>query len=439
MSVLSTLEVTPTRLRVWGVRSCFSVLDQGFTSGGGFVINLLLARWLAPEVYGAFAVAFAGLLFVSGFHNVLLLEPVSVIGPASYARQLPAYFLCQLKVHAVLVGILSGLILLAGGVLALVGSEKALVGAMLGSGVALPLLLLLWLARRMCYVVQRPGVAVWASILYLALILTGLIALHHRGGLGPLTAFLVVGFASLLASFLVLSQLGVLQATDGQQASPTWRKALRENWKYGRWLVASTALFSAANQTQTFLAAGLLGLGAAGALRAMQMPSLVMTQIVSAAGLLVLPSMAYDFGQGMVSRLRKKATLTSFFLTAMALACVAGLLPLAGQAEHVLYGGKYAAYSWLIPVLGLLPVCSGFAIGYSMALRASRNPQFDLLSNSVSAPVGVLSAVLFIHWWGIGGAAGSMVLGLATYAAVFFWSYRSWVGRAPKASEAVAC
>src|SRR6266851_8446150 len=134
------LLLTPAKLRVWGWRSVMSLVDQGLTSGAGFAVNLLLARWMAPEVYGAFAVAFAGFLFVSGFHNVLLLEPVSVIGPASYARQLPAYFLCQLKVHAVLAGILSGLILLAGGVLALAGSHKALVGAMLGSGVALPLL-----------------------------------------------------------------------------------------------------------------------------------------------------------------------------------------------------------------------------------------------------------------------------------------------------------
>jgi len=60
-----------------------------------------------------------------------------------------------------------------------------------------------------------------------------------------------------------------------------------------------------------------------------------------------------------------------------------------------------------------------------MALRASQRPQFDLLANSVSAPVAVVSAVLFIRWWGIGGAAASTVLGFAAYAAVFFLSYRA--------------
>jgi hypothetical protein len=60
--------LTMARLRVWGARSALSLLDQGLTSGAGFCVNLVLARWMPAEVYGAFAVVFAGLLFISGFH-----------------------------------------------------------------------------------------------------------------------------------------------------------------------------------------------------------------------------------------------------------------------------------------------------------------------------------------------------------------------------------
>jgi O-antigen/teichoic acid export membrane protein len=61
-----------------------------------------------------------------------------------------------------------------------------------------------------------------------------------------------------------------------------------------------------------------------------------------------------------------------------------------------------------------------------MALRASQKPHFDLLANAVAAPVGVLTAVIFIKLWGVGGAATSLVAGFATYAAVYFCSYRQW-------------
>ncbi len=424
MATFSILEITPERLWVWGIRSGLSVVDQGFTSGSGFLVNLLLARWLSADVYGAFAVAFAGFLFVAGFHNVLLLEPMSVMGPAGYVKRLPAYFASQLRVHLVLVGPLSILLLLAGAVVALRTPHSPLVGALIGSGVALPLLLLYWLARRMCYIVQRPSVAAMTSSFYLAFIFAGLFGLRSWGVLSPLTAFLLVATASAITSLLLLREMGVLKTSLVGEDTPRWRETLRENYTYGRWLVGSTILYSVSNQVQTFLAAALLGLGAAGILRAMQLPALVMTQTVTAAGLLFLPALSYDFGRGQVDRLRHKATVVSAGLTLAAL-CFATLLALiSSPLEHVLYAGKFAAQAWLIPLLGLIPVATGFSMGYSMALRASQKPHYDLLCNAVAAPVGLVSAILFVRWWGLAGAAFSMVLGFATSAAVVFLSYR---------------
>lgn len=422
------LLLTPARLRVWGWLSASSLVDQGLTSGSGFILNLLLARWLPAETYGAFAVAFAVFLFASGFHNVLLLEPMCVFGPASYSDRLRDYFRVQLKVHAVLVGTLSGLILLSAALLTAFGLRTPLTSALIGSGIALPFLLLLWLVRRMCYVVQRPFSAVTGSVFYFVAMLAGLAALRLRGVLNPFTAFLLVASASTLASALLLYQHGIFGPGSDPQGSPGWREVFRENWRYGRWLVASTALYAACSQTQTFLTAGLLGLGLAGVLRAMQMPSLVMTQMVVASGLLVMPSMSRDFGLGRMAHLRSKATLTSAALAVIALVYAAALFMTASPIERLFYGGKYASFAWLIPLLSLVPVCTGFSTGYSMALRASQKPQFDLLANSVSAPVAVVSAVLLIRWWGMGGAAASTVLGFAAYAAVFFLSYRGWRG-----------
>ena len=435
MATISILELTPDRIRVWGFRSSVAILDQGLTSGSSLVLNLLLARWLPTETYGAFAVAFAGFLFASGFHNVLLLEPMSVFGPTRYAGQLRSYFRSNVTAHAALVGPLSALVLLGGVAMAFHGSQQ-LAGALLGGGIALPFLLLLWLVRRMCYVGQRPSVALFASSFSLIVISGGLFGLHERRALTPFTAFALTGVASLFASLLLLRQLGVVGLTSSQGPSPSWTQVLRENWNYGRWLVASTTLFSAFSQTQTFLVAGFLGLSAAGVLRAMQMPALVMTQIVTAMGLVVLPSMSYDFGLGRFHQLRMKASVTAFVLTTIALVYAVALFILARSTEHILYGGKYALYSGLIPIFALIPVCTGFAMGYSMALRASQKPHFDLLSNSLAAPVGVLSCVIFLHLWGISGAVASMVLSFATYALVFFWSYSVWAVRGAKKRQA---
>jgi O-antigen/teichoic acid export membrane protein len=417
---------TSANLRVWGSRSALSLIDQGFTSGAAFGVNIFLARWVPANVYGAFAVAFAGFLFVSGFQNVLLLEPISVFGPSRYANRLPQYFKTQLSIHALLIGVLSTSVILAGLIVRHFSPDNPLVGAMLGGGIALPFMLLLWLARRMCYIMQRPATAAIGSASYLVFVGVGLLALKHFALLGSFTAFALLGGGSLLSAVVLIWLLGILKDFPATQPAISWRLALKENWTYGRWLVGSVLLFSISSQAQTFLVAASLGLGAAGILRAMQIPSLVMAQVVTATGLLVLPTLSYDFGQGLIHRMRHKAVLVSVALLAVTLSFAALLAIEAPRIGYILYGEKYASQIWLMPILCLIPVANGAAMGFSMALRASQKPRFDLISNLFAAPIAIISAVVFMHFWGLAGAAASMVLSfivLTGVTLVFFYSF----------------
>jgi Na+-driven multidrug efflux pump len=63
-------------------------------------------------------------------------------------------------------------------------------------------------------------------------------------------------------------------------------------------------------------------------------------------------------------------------------------------------------------------------MGCSMALRASQKPHFDLIANAIAAPIGLLTAICFMRWWGIGGAAVSMVVSFAAASVVACLSYR---------------
>ena len=414
------LVLNSRNLRAWGAKSVLSLLDQGFTSAASFGVNVFLARWMPVEVYGAFAVAFAAFLFFSGFHNVLLLEPMSVLGPSRYADRLPAYFRTQLLVHTVLVGALSVAACLSGLVMWRITPGSPLVAAVIGGGLALPFMLLLWLARRMCYVVLRPSIAVFGSGVYLIFVAAGLFLLSRFGQLGAFTAFLLMGCGSLLAAILLIWLLGLTAAAEKKTS---WRTALQQNWEYGRWLAGGAVLFSLSSQMQTFLVAALLGLGAAGIFRAVQIPMLVMTQVVFCVGPVILPAFSYDYGRGAIRGMRRKASLVSFGLGVGAL-CFVGLLALfALPVEHLLFGDRYVAYAGLIWFLALIPVTQGAALGYSMALRASQTPHFDLVANAIAAPVAVVSAIACIHWMGLKGAAISLVAGYAVYGAVTIYVY----------------
>ena len=415
------VEITRERLQFWGIRYGLSVLDQGLTSGAGFLLNLFLARWLTSEAYGAFAVIFAILVFMSSFQNVLVLEPMAVLGPARYSAEMTRYLQGQLKVNAVVVVFLSGLILMASRVMVALNTQQPLVVATVSSAAAIPFLLLFWMVRRVCYVVQRPAIAVWASGGYMAFTLAGLYLLHTTGWLDIGRAFLLVAAASMLAVLVPLRQLRLLE-TD-ERAAYSWKSVVAENWNYGRWVMASAILYPLSNQAQTYLTAAMIGLGAAGILRAMQIPAQVMTQIVIATALLMLPAMSQEFGLGRTERLRKKALLSTFALTVMALVYALVLWMFAKPVEHILFAGKFAAYAWLIPLLGLVPLFTAFGTGLSMGLRAAQKPQLDLIANAVAAPIAILSAVVFIKLWGISGAALSLVAGAAAMGAVLFWLF----------------
>ena len=426
------LQFTAERLRVWGARAAFSLWDQGLASGANFAANLLLARWLPTAAYGAFAVAFAVYTFIYGFYNVLLLEPMSVLGPSRHPESLQGYFRTQLTLHVVLACPLAILGLLTGLVFWRIAPESPLVGAIMGLGLTLPFILLLWLARRICYAVQRPSMAATGSTIYLGFIGLGLVALNHFRVLGPFTAFVWMGSGSFLASMYLIVQTGLLKGGLVRSSNMSWREVWQENWNYGRWLVGSAALSSVVSQAQVFFVSALLGLGAAGVLRAMQLPALLVTQISTATGFLILPIFAYDVRAGAMLKMRQKAILVSVGISSFAVILGAVTWAFSGPLEQTLYSGKYASYAWLMPVLVLVTLAYGPMQGFGMALRAIRKPQFDLVSGLFAAPIAVLCAYLGTGWWGLAGAAFSLILGFAVQAVVAGVYFRRLVPKAGK-------
>src|SRR3712207_1992334 len=78
-------------LKRWVTKGLWAVLDQGFFASSNFVLNVLLARWLAPADYGAFSLAFAVFLLIGSLHTAVLTEPMLVFGPGKYKDRLSEY------------------------------------------------------------------------------------------------------------------------------------------------------------------------------------------------------------------------------------------------------------------------------------------------------------------------------------------------------------
>jgi O-antigen/teichoic acid export membrane protein len=147
---------------------------------------------------------------------------------------------------------------------------------------------------------------------------------------------------------------------------------------------------------------------------------------MAATMLLLLPSISYELGRGDLARLHHKVLLSTAALTAFGLAFVAALYLFSAPLERILFGGKYAASAWLMPVLGLGPVFTGMACGLSYALRALRKAKYELLAYSASAIVALALALALMPRWGVPGAAVSVVAGSASLAIAVSACYGRW-------------
>lgn len=425
---LETLSIE--RIRRWGRQGALAVLDQGLFSGSNFALNVLLARWLTSSEYGAFSVAFAIYLFFTGFHNALILEPMTVLGPANHANRLNQYVFSQFRLHAVVTVIL-GILMAFLGVIFIMSEDKSSIlgGAIVGAGIALPFMLLTWLVRRLFYILQQPGGALIASGSYALVLLAGLVFLRHPTVSHPLFIwFGLMGLAGLVSSCTVFPlQKRYRLQTDRNMF--VWGELLKEHWHYGRWIVLATILYTIGSQAQVFLTAGLINLEAAGAWRALQNFTLPITQAVVAISLLGMPLLSAEFGRANFSSLQKKG-----YQIMIAMFIFTGMYELilwifASPLEQWIYDGKYAQYNWLIPLLGLIPVLTAVATGYSLILRAIQRPQYYLIANAINALLAILVGVPMTRQWGIVGTMMSALLVSLVAIVVNIGFYYFWFPR----------
>src|SRR5258707_15848662 len=72
----------------WARKVATAISDQGLIAGSNFTLSIVLARWLEPAHYGAYALAYSLYLLLNSFNQALLQEPLNVLGPSLYHGRL---------------------------------------------------------------------------------------------------------------------------------------------------------------------------------------------------------------------------------------------------------------------------------------------------------------------------------------------------------------
>ena len=397
-------------IKRWLTKGFWAVTDQGLFATSNFLLNILLARWLTPQEYGAFGLAFAVFLFVGSMQQATLIEPMLVFGPGRYKERLPEYLGALICGHLGFSALGSIALLLAGLGFALRGSS-AISDALLALALAGPFILLLWLMRRACYVRLEPRLAASGGTCYMALMVAGAFGLYWLGWLSTSTALGVMGISSLVVSVWLMARLRV--KLPSLRKDTFARDAMEHHWKYGRWSVANKALAWVPHNIFYLLLPIWGGLAAGASFRALMNLLMPMLQANAALAVLLLPVFVRT-RESSTFGAQVRSALLPFVLASALYWALLGIFH--DPIVDLTYGGRYAEYAGLLWLLGLVPIVVAVKEVVSQSLRALERPDWLFFAFMLSALVTMIVGAWLVYEWGLVGAGAGLVVSHGTAA-----------------------
>lgn len=431
-----------TRILAFAKKGGFALMDQALFSGANFLLNILLARFLEPAQYGAYAVVFTWFLLLGTIHTATLTEPILVYGSGKYAERFSRYLGYTLFGHIGVSALISAIL----AVIAVIffGLRINDIGiAFLGVALAAPFILLNWFLRRVSYVRSQTHWAAMCGALYLTLQLImifllavgytetfptmGVVGVEnflHYSPLSSFTAFLTMGISSLI-SCSVLIMIFKPRFT-GHEEGISADAVVRDHVKYGRWAVATMmARWIPNNLYLGLLIPVVLSLGSAGAYRALTnfvMPIWIVNDAIS---ILLIPSFVRLLRGGDRTLFEHRVWLTVgiyvFISTAYALLIV---VLGANVIMPLVYGDNYREYAELLVLVGFLPLTNCASVILGGVLRAMNLPQLVFRTDIVRGVSLMTVGVFLLFNFGIVGALlGSAVAGVVE-TVVNVWAFQ---------------
>jgi O-antigen/teichoic acid export membrane protein len=393
----------------------WAVTDQGLFGVGNFILAAALARWLSPVEYGSFAAAYSMLQLLAAIHAALFIEPMLVFGRGRFRVSFRRYLGAVVEGHWVFAAITAAALIAAGAGI-WVWNDRVFASSLFAFALAGPFILLFWMTRRIFYALLEPHLAAAVSAAYTAVIVGLLYALRSGGLLSAVSAPLAMGAASALLAAITLSRLKV--AAYGGCGVEQRRDIYTLHWRYGRWAVPTGALsWVPANAYCLALpiVGGLEYTAAFSALMTLVTPA---QQVISAVAGILIPS----FGQARQSGSMRRLVLLVLAGLSLGSAVYVALLGIAGEeVMWLLYGGRYAEYSHLAWIVGLVVIPSSVIAVLGSTLRVLERPDRVFWAYAASAAITWTAGMAATAHWHLTGAVVGQFISYSATALVMLW------------------
>ena len=409
----------------WLRTGVWTLADQGLFAGANFTVNVLLARWLAPEAYGAYTVAYTVFLLLGTVHGGFFSEPMLVYGPGRFADRLGPYLRLLISGQtrfSVGAGVVLGLGALGAVATGQVGLSLALGALAVGQGA----ILFQWQMRAACYVRTQPHLAATTGLLYAALVLGGAWALNAGGGLNEATAIGLMAGASLAAGTAIAFRLRVPLRRAPDPALQA--EVVERHRDYGGW-AAGTGVLEWYNGFLPFLLLPLwAGLADTGGLRAIYNLVLPVLHVFHAFAHLLIPVFVRARREG---TLRQRALTIGAAVGAIALVYALAVELVGAPVVSWLYEGKYDAYAPHLWVVGAIALALAVSNVIQAVLRSQERPRAVFGARAGAALMASTIGAALTFALGVVGALLSNALAAVTEAVLMARALRPPAGVAP--------
>ena len=412
----------------------YSFTDQALAVGGGFLVNVVLARTQTKEEYGLFALSYSVYALLLALYSATILEPFMIYGSGRYRERFAEYLRLMIWSNMVIGLSLTALLLLTCWLLSLVAplfASRALWGLALTAAVILSGHLL----RRAFYLQRQAPFAAKTSFVFFITVACLLWLAAKMSYLDGFSVFVIlaVGWITAGAMFGRKLALGKPEKPFLQIEPRYWR----EHWNYTKWVLATALVFQFTTQAYYWLVAGFLSAKEAGELRAMYMLVSPMDQMFIALSFLVIPALsarhaAKDIGRFLF--IWKRYVLVTLGVTGtFALA-----VRLMGRhVLHVIYAGKYDDLVPYLFVLALLPILTGIGSAMNNAVIATEKPKLVFVAYVCSGTATFLGGILLVVRFGLRGSVYGMLLSAATFTGALALAFFFLVRRQIAAGHAI--
>ncbi len=396
--------------------------DQLLVSGFNFISSIVIARLLGVHGFGIYSIAWMGVLIASSIHQPFIILPLQTLWPKKNGNEKQNYLealVLQQLIFAAGAGFLA--------FLGVVAAKYTLKGWNIDSIIlSFPLVVFSFLMqdffRRYYFAMKEMHLALLIdAVAYCGLLASALsVNLFHK-----LDASMVLLLTAMF--FLYAALIGLFHLNQLRFNWSHLRAAIRENWNFSQWLVATSILQWFSGNFFIIASGALLGPVAIGATRMAQ--NLVgVTHVLFLAMENTIPAKAAaimkDGGVSAMLRYLKHFTYQMGMAVLGILFCISIF---SRYLIQTFYGNQYLDYRFLLQGFCIIYVI--VFIGYPLryAIRTMENTRQIFFSFIISSCFSIVAAYPVIRFLGLYGIlAGLLVTQLISFSCYCYALRKDW-------------